>query len=162
MGFGRIAHATLARLIPFGFTQCLYFSNPSSPAKLSRDASLAASLRLAPDSIRRVNLEVVAEESDVVFVLTPGGKETNNLVDEAFLRKMKKTSVLVNTSRGSVVDSDALAKALRERWIWGAGLDVLTGEPKIPADHPLVRESRYVFFRPNKKNIPADDRRFAT
>jgi glyoxylate/hydroxypyruvate reductase len=98
-----------------------------------------------------VNLATVAEESDVVFVLTPGGKDTNNLVDEAFLRKMKKTSVLVNTSRGSVVDSDALAKALQEGWIWGAGLDVVAGEPKIPADHPLVREPRYVN---NKVDVP--------
>ncbi|KIM42260.1 hypothetical protein M413DRAFT_130023 [Hebeloma cylindrosporum] len=142
VGFGRIAHATLARLVPFGFTQCLYFSNPSSPLKPSRDASLCESLRLAPGAIRRVDLAMVAEESDVVFVLTPGGKETNSLVDEAFLRKMKKTSVLVNTSRGSVVDSDALAKALHEGWIWGAGLDVVAGEPKITAEHPLVREPR--------------------
>lgn len=93
-----------------------------------------------------MDLKTVAEESDVVFVLTPGGKDTNNLVDEAFLKKMKKTSVLVNASRGSVVDSDALAKALREGWIWGAGLDVVAGEPKIPADHPLVQEPRYVSF----------------
>jgi len=142
VGFGRIAHATLARLIPFGVTQCLYFSNPSSPPKASRDAALSASLRLSPDSIRRVDLGVVAKESDVVFVLTPGGKETSNLVDEAFLKKMKKTSVLVNTSRGSVVNSHALAKALHEGWIWGAGLDVVAGEPEIAADHPLVREPR--------------------
>jgi glyoxylate/hydroxypyruvate reductase len=87
---------------------------------------------------------VVAKESDVVFVLTPGGKETSNLVDEGFLRGMKRTSVLVNTSRGSVVDSDALAKALREGWIWGAGLDVVAGEPEIAADHPLVRQPRSV------------------
>jgi len=106
-----------------------------------------------------VNLVTVAEESDVLFVLTPGGKETNNLVDESFLRKMKKTSVLVNTSRGSVVDSDALAKALREGWIWAAGLDVVAGEPKISTDHPLVQEPRLVASC--KQNAPADDRRFA-
>ena len=58
------------------------------------------------------------------------------------MRKMKKTSIVVNTSRGSLVDSDALAKALLEGWIWGAGLDVIEGEPKIAADHPLVKELR--------------------
>jgi len=65
-------------------------------------------------------------------------------VDEVFLRKMKSTSVIVNTSRGSVIDSDALAKALKEGWIWGAGLDVVEGEPQVKADHPLVKEPRCV------------------
>jgi D-isomer specific 2-hydroxyacid dehydrogenase, NAD binding domain len=58
---------------------------------------------------------------------------------------MKKHAVLVNTSRGTLVDSDALALALREEWIWGAGLDVVEGEPHVGADHPLVREPRYVY-----------------
>jgi glyoxylate/hydroxypyruvate reductase len=93
-----------------------------------------------------VEVQTLAAESDVVFVLAPGGEGTKNLVDEGFLRRMKKTSVLVNTSRGTLVDSDALAKALREGWIWGAGLDVVTGEPKIPADHPLVKEPRCVIL----------------
>jgi len=92
--------------------------------------------------VRRADLQTLAEQSDVVFVLAPGGAGTANLVDEPFLRKMKKTSVLVNTSRGTLVDSDALAKALREKWIWGAGLDVVKGEPGISADHPLVKEPR--------------------
>jgi glyoxylate/hydroxypyruvate reductase len=55
---------------------------------------------------------------------------------------MKKHAVLVNTARGTLVDSDALAQALREEWIWGAGLDVVEGEPHVGADHPLVREPR--------------------
>jgi len=87
-------------------------------------------------------LDELAKESDVLFVLTPGGTETRHLINEEFLRKMKKTSVLVNTSRGSVVDSDALAKALREGWIWGTGIDVVEGEPQIAQDHPLVKEPK--------------------
>jgi glyoxylate/hydroxypyruvate reductase len=109
-----------------------------------RDAALQAQHKL--DSLRRVDMNQLARESDVLFVLTPGGEATRHLVNEAFLRKMKKTSVLVNASRGSVVDSDALAKALREGWIWGAGLDVVEGEPQVPADHPLVKEPRLVDF----------------
>ncbi|KAF8899814.1 D-isomer specific 2-hydroxyacid dehydrogenase [Gymnopilus junonius] len=140
IGFGRIAQATLARLVPFGFTHCLYTSNPSSKPKPTRDSQLASTLRL--QSIKRVDLATLAEESDVVFVLAPGGDETRNLVDVEFLRKMKKRAVLVNTSRGTLVDSDALATALREGWIWGAGLDVVAGEPKIAADHPLVKEPK--------------------
>jgi glyoxylate/hydroxypyruvate reductase len=80
----------------------------------------------------------------VLFVLAPGGEDTRHVVNADFLRKMKKHAVLVNAARGTLVDSDALAQALREEWIWGAGLDVVEGEPHIGADHPLVREPRYV------------------
>ena len=142
IGFGRIAQATLARLIPFGFTDCIYSSNPSSIPKTSRDLELKAKLGLA--SLAPVTLDELAVRSDVVFVLAPGGSETRHLVNEAFLRKMKRTSVLVNTSRGSLVDSDALAKVLSEGLIWGAGLDVVEGEPQVTADHPLVKEPRCV------------------
>jgi len=60
------------------------------------------------------------------------------------LKKMKKTAVLVNTSRGTLVHSEALAKALREGWLWGAGVDVVEGEPNVPAGHPLVKEPRCI------------------
>ena len=144
MGFGRIARATLKRLIAFGVTNCIYATNPNKPADPARDAMELSTHALQDSlhSIRRVNLDEVARESDVLFVLTPGGTDTRHLINEAFLKKMKKTSVLVNTSRGSVVDSDALAKALAEEWIWGAGLDVVEGEPQITKDHPLVKEPK--------------------
>lgn len=87
-------------------------------------------------------MDQLARESDFLFVLAPGGPSTHHLVNEEFLKKMKRSSVLVNTSRGTLVDSDALAKALKEKWIWGAGLDVVEGEPNVPADHPLVKEPR--------------------
>ena len=93
---------------------------------------------------RRVDLDELARESDVVFVLAPGGPSTYHVVNEPFLKGMKETAVLVNTSRGALVDSNALAKACREGWIWGAGIDVVEGEPNIPADHPLVQEPRSV------------------
>lgn len=134
----------MARLVPFGFCECVYFSNPLSKPQPERDQSVAKQLGLK--SIQRVALDLVASESDVVFVLTPGGAGTQNLINEAFLRKMKQTSVLVNTSRGTVVDSDALVKALRGGWIFGAGLDVVAGEPKVYADHPLVKEPRCVML----------------
>ncbi|KAF5340356.1 hypothetical protein D9611_007980 [Ephemerocybe angulata] len=147
IGFGRIAKATLARLVPFGFTRCIYGANPNSTRQGSSDDSdkeLADRLGLA--SVRRVDLDTVASESDVVFVLAPGSPSTYHVVNEEFLRRMKKTSVLVNASRGTLVDSDALARVLKEGGIWAAGLDVVEGEPNIPADHPLVREPRCVIL----------------
>ncbi|KAF7360105.1 hypothetical protein MVEN_00738900 [Mycena venus] len=142
LGFGRIAQATLARLVPFGITHCIYTGSPNSRPDTTRDAALQAKHNLKV--LERVDADRLARESDVLFVLTPGGQETYHLVDAAFLKKMKKMSVLVNTSRGSVVDSDALATALREKWIWGAGLDVVEGEPAISTDHPLVKEPQCV------------------
>ncbi|KAJ2924100.1 hypothetical protein H1R20_g12995, partial [Candolleomyces eurysporus] len=146
VGFGRIAKATLARLVPFGYTDCLYAFNPqSSKPSAEHDAGdKALAERLGLKSVSRVDLHTVAAQSDVVFVLAPGGPSTYHIVDEPFLRKMKKTGVLVNASRGTLVDSDALAKVLKEGGIWAAGLDVVEGEPKIPIDHPLVREPRSV------------------
>ncbi|KAH9000846.1 hypothetical protein EDB86DRAFT_2903221 [Lactarius hatsudake] len=142
LGFGRIAQVTLGRLASFGITHCVYTANPSSPRDHELEAALAA--RHALRSVRRVELDELARESDVLFVLAPGGDATYHVVGADFLRKMKKHAVLVNTARGTLVDSDALAQALREKWIWGAGLDVVEGEPHVGADHPLVKEPRCV------------------
>jgi glyoxylate/hydroxypyruvate reductase len=140
IGFGRIAQATLKRLIPFGVTHCIYYANPSSPPKSSLDADLMTKYGL--NSVKRVDLDELAKDSDVIFVLAPGGEQTKHLVNADFLGKMKKTAVLVNTSRGTLVDSEALATALQLGIIWGAGLDVVEGEPQVTADHPLVKEPR--------------------
>ena len=141
IGFGRISQATLARLIPFGFTRCLFTGNPNSTGPSSVATEVQAKYPTLKE-VRRVSLDELAKESDVVFVLAPGGKETYHIVNEAFLKQMKKTAVLVNTSRGTLVDSDALAKALKEGWLWGAGIDVVEGEPNVGLDHPLVKEPR--------------------
>lgn len=140
VGFGRIAQATLSRLVPFGITHCLYSSSPSSSPNLQRDVELQKKHNLK--AVSKVDLEELARESDVLIVLAPGGSGTYHVVNEELLRKMKKTSILVNASRGTLVDSDALAKALREGWIWGAGLDVVEGEPNVPKGHPLVKEPK--------------------
>ena len=145
LGFGRIARVTLDRLVGFGITRCIYTTRIGSPPKKDLEDSLTEkhrSINPAFESVIQVDLLTLARESDVLFVLAPGGEETRHLVNEGLLREMKRTSVLVNTSRGSLVDSDALATALREGWIWGAGLDVVEGEPDIAADHPLVNEPR--------------------
>ncbi|KAI0827167.1 hypothetical protein BC628DRAFT_1319011 [Trametes gibbosa] len=142
IGFGRIAQATLSRLKPFGFARCLYIGNPSTPPNPEADAQIAA--KHGVEEVRRVPLLELAQKSDVVFVLAPGGPSTHHIVDEAFLRQMKKTAVLVNTARGTLVDSDALATALHEGWLYGAGIDVVEGEPQVDKNHPLVKAPRCV------------------
>ena len=67
--------------------------------------------------------------------------ETRGLIGEGELRAMKPTAVLVNTARGPIVQTDALARALTEGWIGGAALDVTDPEP-LPADHPLLAAPR--------------------
>ena len=82
----------------------------------------------------------------MLFVLAPGGAGTYHVIDAPFLLCMKSTAVVVNPSlsRGTIVDSDALTQALHEGWIWGAGVDVVEGEPQVTADHPLVKEPRCI------------------
>ncbi|MEM4470835.1 MAG: hydroxyacid dehydrogenase [Zestosphaera sp.] len=85
-----------------------------------------------------VDLENLFRESDVVSVHVPLTSETRGLVSEGLLKLMKKNAILINTSRGAVVDTKALIKALNEGWIAGAGLDVYEEEP-LPPNHPLTQ-----------------------
>jgi glyoxylate reductase len=82
-------------------------------------------------------LEELLTRADFVSVHTPLTPETRQLVDARFLAAMKPTALLVNTSRGGVVDQDALRAALHAGEIAGAALDVTDPEP-LPADHPLL------------------------
>src|SRR5439155_5776884 len=79
--------------------------------------------------VERVSLEGLAARADYVSVHTLLNAETRHLINEAFLRRMKPTACLINTSRGPVVDEQALIRALQEHWIAGAALDVREQEP---------------------------------
>ena len=81
---------------------------------------------------RKVELHELLAESDVVSLHLPSAPDTDRLIDTAALALMKPTAVLVNTGRGSLVDSDALAVALENGEIGAAGLDVYEGEPELP------------------------------
>ena len=78
------------------------------------------------------------EEADVVTLHCPLSDQTRGMIGEEALRAMKPTAYLVNTARGPIVDTTALMRALRGRWIAGAALDVTDPEP-LPSDHPLLR-----------------------
>jgi D-3-phosphoglycerate dehydrogenase / 2-oxoglutarate reductase len=87
---------------------------------------------------RVLSLGELAARSDYVSVHTLLNAETQHLINEAFLRQMKPTACLINTSRGPVVDEQAIIRALQEQWIAGAALDVQEHEPPAP-DNPLSR-----------------------
>jgi glyoxylate reductase len=121
VGFGRIGRAVARRGRGFGM-RVLYCDTVRADAAAERELNATAT-----------DLETLLRESDFVSLHTLLTPETRHLINERTLRLMKKTAILVNAARGPVVDEAALARALAERWIAGAGLDVFEEEPRI---HP--------------------------
>jgi lactate dehydrogenase-like 2-hydroxyacid dehydrogenase len=124
VGFGRIAQAT-ARRARHGFSM-----NIAYYARREAEAAVAEELGATfyPD------LAGLLAASDFVSLHVPGGAETEGLIDSAAIAAMKPGAHLINTARGSVVDHDALAAALRSGLLGGAGLDVYPAEPEVPAE----------------------------
>ena len=125
IGFGRIGQAVARRARGFGMRILYHDPHRVSPAV---EAEHGAEYR---------TLEGLLPEADFVTLHVNLSAETKGLIDADRLRWMKPTAILVNTSRGPVVDSMALVDALRDGVIAGAALDVTDPEP-LPADHPLV------------------------
>ena len=142
VGAGRIGLAVARRAQGWGM-RTLYVSR-----------SRKWEFELAPLAARRVSLEEGLPEADLVSIHTPLTAETRHLIGPVQLGLMKPTAILVNTSRGPVVDEAALASALGERRIFAAGLDVFEEEPRI---HPLLRELDNVVLSPH---IGSAERRY--
>lgn len=125
VGFGRIPQAVARKLRGFDLTVLAYdpYINAESMAK---------------QNVRAASLDEVLSQSDFVSVHTPLVPETHHLINESALRKMKPRAVLINTSRGPVIDERALYRALKEGWIAAAGLDVMDPEPPDPKN-PLLQ-----------------------
>lgn len=88
--------------------------------------------------IRYVELDELMRESDIVSLHVPNNAKTCGMIGRAQIDAMKPTALLINCARGPIVDAAALADALNEGRIAGAGIDVFDCEPPIPADNPLV------------------------
>jgi len=125
IGMGRIGKEVARRAKPFG------------PRLIYSDVN-----RLTPELERSLDLtyrsldEVIAE-SDVITIHTPLSPQTESLINAERIAKMKPSAIIINVSRGAIVDEAALAKALKEKRIQGAGLDVFAEEP-INAKNPLL------------------------
>jgi hydroxypyruvate reductase len=116
---GRIGQA-MARRAHHGFgMQVLYYN------RSAKDLDFPAQ--------RLDTVEDLAAQADVVAIHAPGGAETRHLFGAAAIAAMKPTGVLINTSRGDVVDEGALIEALESGAIYAAGLDVYEAEPAVPA-----------------------------
>lgn len=125
VGFGKIGQAVARRLRGFACRVLVVEPFPE------RDACTALGVELS-------TLEEMLPQVDVLTLHTPLGAGTHHLIGDAELRVMRPHAVLVNTSRGSVVDGRALAAALREGVIAGAGIDVFEQEP-LPAQDELMK-----------------------
>lgn len=84
------------------------------------------------------SLPEIFEESDIVSLHLPLNEHTNGLVDKNLIGRMKPSAVLINTARGPIIDNGALAEALKEGRLSGAGIDVFEMEPPIPGNHALL------------------------
>ncbi len=135
VGYGRIGRAVAERARSFGFEIAVhdpYLSEDSFPAGQ------------AP---KFLSFDELLATADFVSVHTPLTTDTRHLIGEPELKKMKPSAFLINTCRGPVIDEYALAQALDDGELAGAGIDVLEGEPP-PADHP-IRSARNAVITPH-------------
>ncbi|HVR35697.1 MAG TPA: D-2-hydroxyacid dehydrogenase [Methylomirabilota bacterium] len=132
IGYGRIGRAVGELARAFGMKVLAH--KPTPPREVSA-------------GVRFAGLEEVFSQSDVVSLHCPLTEETRHLVNRERLARMKSSAFLLNTSRGPLVDEEALAEALKAGRLAGAGLDVLSREPP-PAEHPLYG-ARNCFITPH-------------
>jgi len=145
VGFGRIGQAVAKMALSFGMEILAHDSRPMT----------------APDWTKFLELDDLFRESDVVSLHCPLTAANRRLVDRRRLALMKPAAILINTSRGALVDENALASALNAGRIAGAGLDVLSVEPPRP-DNPLL-SARNCFVTPHVASVTraAMDRQFS-
>jgi glycerate dehydrogenase len=129
IGLGRIGFAVATAAKAFGMEVIAY--NPSTP-------------RRVPEGVTLTDLQSVFQKSDVVSLHCPLTKTNARFVNAGLLAQMKASAFLINTSRGPLIDEDALAKALNEGQLAGAGLDVLTKEPPDPSCPLLNAKNCYI------------------
>ncbi len=133
VGFGHIGSRTARIAQSFGLHVDAWTSKPAS--------------QLPPGIHKAETLDELFAQCDIVSLHCPLTPETQNLVDKRRLSLMKPSAILINTSRGPLIDEQALADALNEERIYAAGLDVLSAEPPRP-DNPLL-DARNCFITPH-------------
>lgn len=125
-GFGQIARIFHRKLSGFQLDRVLVFD------PFLDEASIHAA------GAEKVDWETALREGDYFSIHMPLNDKTRGMFNEEVFKKMKKTAIIINTSRGPIIDERALHQALSERWINSAGLDVFETEPVKP-DNPLLK-----------------------
>lgn len=143
-GMGRIGQAMARRGRGFSMP-VLYHDARRAPASLERELGLEF-----------VEKDRLLAESDFISLHVPLLASTRHLIDAAALAKMKPTAILINTSRGPVIDEEALAQALQGGVIAAAGLDVFENEPKV---HPVLLHLSNAVLAPHIGSATVDTRR---
>ncbi|QGH34300.1 bifunctional glyoxylate/hydroxypyruvate reductase B [Gracilibacillus salitolerans] len=131
IGMGRIGEK-VARRAKLGFEMDVTYYNRSRKEKVEKELGLAYQ-----------DFDTLLKESDFILLMTPLTKETLHLIDVKAFGKMKDSCFFINASRGKVVDEAAMIKALQDKEIAGAGLDVFEQEP-IDPDNPLLKMDNVV------------------
>jgi len=126
LGLGRIGKSVAQRGRVFGM-KIIYNNRKRLPPKIEKSTHS-----------KFVSLNNLLRKSDVVSIHVPYSKQTHQLVDMNFMKKMKKTAFLVNTTRGKIIKEKDLVSALNRKIIAGAALDVFENEP-IGKNHPLIK-----------------------
>jgi len=116
VGFGKIARNIARKVKVFGF-------------RVMAHDPYVDEFFMKEEGVEKVDFETVLKESDILCLQVPLNDETRHMIGENELKKMKSSAILINTSRGPLVDNTALYKALSEGWIAAAGLDDLEEEP---------------------------------
>lgn len=125
VGFGRVGREVARRLRGF-------------EVKLVAYDPYVASNVFEENQVKKVDFSTLLEESDVITIHVSLTNETRHMIGEKELKMMKQDAILINVSRGAVIDEKALYKALKEKWISAAGLDVLEKEP-TEKDNPMLK-----------------------
>lgn len=131
VAFGKIAQHLAAKVKPLGMEVIAYDPFIDPQVALDQGVELVDSL------------EEMAARADFLSVHAPLSRSTRHLVGEKVLARMKPTAIVINTARGPVIDEAALIRALQEKRIGGAGLDVVEQEPIAP-DNPLLKMDNVV------------------
>jgi phosphoglycerate dehydrogenase-like enzyme len=142
VGLGNIGQKVARRVQAFD-AKVQYFKETPLPPRVEQDLG-----------VKRVSLDELVATSDILSLHCPLTKATRHLIDGPRLRSMKRSAILINTSRGEVVDEAALAQALADRTIAGAGLDAFAQEP-VAKDSPLLQLDN-VILSPHSGGTTAD------
>ena len=133
IGAGRIGRAVARRAKGFNMN-ILYYNRHRLETKLEYEMGA-----------KFAELDTILRKSDFISVHANLNKESSNMINESRLRSMKNTAYLINTSRGQVIDERSLIKALNNKWIAGAALDVFESEP-LKTNSPLIKMDNVVLL----------------